>query len=35
MVGTDEISSNQLFETLDDWEYQLKAAKIDFEELGL
>lgn len=28
-------SLSELFETLEDWEHQLKHADIDFEELGL
>jgi len=35
LVELDEMSSNHLFETLADWEHQLKAENIDFEELGL
>lgn len=28
-------SLDELFEVLEDWEYRLKHADIDFEELGL
>ena len=35
MVGDDDPLSNRLFEILADWEEQLQAEDIDFEELGL
>lgn len=28
-------SLTELFQVLEDWEHQLKAENIDFEELGL
>ena len=34
LAGTD-ISLTDLFDALENWEYQLKHADIDFEELGL
>ena len=35
MVERDDPLSNPLFEILTDWEEQLQAEDIDFEELGL